>query len=42
MPDPTYYTTTPTHVTVNLAPGENKVVNFGLDWPDPEIPEVPK
>jgi hypothetical protein len=42
MPDPTYYTTTPTYVTGNLAPGENKVVNFGLDWPDPEIPEVPK
>jgi hypothetical protein len=42
MPDPSYYTTTPTHVTVNLAPGETEVVNFGLNWEEPEVPEVPK
>jgi len=33
--DPTAYLTSPTHVTVNLAPDEHEAVNFGLNWVDP-------
>jgi hypothetical protein len=35
FPDPSYHRTTPGAVTVHLAPGEAKVVNFGLNWIDP-------
>jgi hypothetical protein len=35
FPDPTYHRTTPGAVTVHLAPGDAKVVNFGINWIDP-------
>jgi hypothetical protein len=42
-PDPYHFLTTPTSVTVTLAPNGHEVVNFGVDWTEPpEIPEVPK
>jgi hypothetical protein len=42
LPTPLYYLTTPIHVTVNLGPGETEVVNFGINWTNPDIPEPPK
>jgi hypothetical protein len=35
FPDPSYHRTTPGAVTVHLAPGDVKVVNFGMNWLDP-------
>ncbi len=35
FPDGTYHRTTPGAVTVHLAPGDSKVVNFGINWIDP-------
>ncbi len=35
FPDPTYHRTTSGAVTVHLAPGDAKVVNFGINWIDP-------
>jgi hypothetical protein len=32
---PTVYTTSPTDVALTLAPDQNKVINFGVDWIDP-------
>jgi hypothetical protein len=35
FPNPSYHRTTPGAVTVHLAPGDAKVVNFGISWLDP-------
>jgi hypothetical protein len=35
FPDPSYHRTTPGAVTVHLASGDLKVVNFGINWLDP-------
>lgn len=35
FPDPSYHRTSPSAVTVHLTPGEQKVVNFGINWLDP-------